>query len=310
MHDAQPRIPVLRTAVAAYGRGIGALFGGGALFRYFVYALLLGLAAFGVRIYLVFVYPWYRWSLPKHGVDIAVGAATFLIYAALMGAVAPFGVAVYRKLLLGEAPQEFYLVAMGGRRQRRFFLASIVVLAAVILATAAIPAAVYLLYGVNPLDAVNLTRAATARPLISWTIVATELFAYAVVALAAARSTFAFPAIAIDRPGASLLQSFAETRGATWRLFFVFVVIYLPPLTIYTIASNIILSIALRQGSGSAVPTNRAIAALYTSPPVVALYALMVVLLILIVAVTAAAAARCYEIKVGHRAQQLVDVFL
>jgi hypothetical protein len=36
----------------------------------------------------------------------------------------------------------------------------------------------------------------------------------------------------------------------------------------------------------------------------------MVVLLILIVAVTAAAAARCYEIKVGHRAQQLVDVFL
>src|SRR5262245_50945817 len=233
MQDEQPRIPIFRTAVGAYGRGIGALLGDGALFRYFAYALLLCAAAFAVRISLVFLYPWYKWSLPPHGVEIALTVASLLVYTLMMAAIAPFGVALYRKLLLGEAPPDFYLAAIGGRRQRRFFLASVAILAAILLAILAAPAAAYLLYVVNPLDAASLTRATVTRPGVALVLLATELIAYLVVALAAARSTFAFPAIALDRPGASLLRSFDETRGATWRLFFVFVLVFLPPLAIY-----------------------------------------------------------------------------
>src|SRR5262245_33353510 len=152
MQDEQPRIPIFRTAVGAYGRGIGALLGDGALFRYFAYALLLCAATFAVRVYLVSFYPWYKWSLPAHGVEIAASVASLLIYTLMMAAIAPFGVALYRKLLLGEAPRDFYLPAICGRRQRRFFLASIAVLAAALLAIQAMPAVVYLLYGINPLD--------------------------------------------------------------------------------------------------------------------------------------------------------------
>jgi hypothetical protein len=304
MNEAQARIPIFRTVASAYGRGIGALLGDGALFRYFVYASLLGIAAFAARVSLIWFLPWHRVALPAGAAEIISAVVPLVVFTALMRGIAPFAVAVHRKILLGEAPRDSYLMAMRGRRERRFFLASFVVLPTIVLAILTVPMAMYLIYGVNPLSIGYLTRALAARPALGREIGAAEVLAHAIVGLAAVRSAFAFPAIAIDRPDASLRQSFAETRGTTGRLFAVFLLMYVPPVTIYAVANHIIIAMVVRETRGGG-----SIVAAYLAPPFIAVYAALVVLMISMVAVTAAAAARCYEIRVGPGAQRVADVF-
>ena len=297
--EAPPRIPIWRTAATAYRQGIGALILDRALFRYFVYSSLAGFAVFAVRIYLVAIFPWYSLPMPAGTVEIAISALTLLVYVALTFAVSPYGVAVHRKLLLGESPHGSYLRALGRRREKQFFLVSVAVMVIAFVTLLAPLATTLFLYGARSID--FIARAENAKAALVISLVA--LLACMTACLATARCAFAFPAIAVDQPGASVRQSLAETRGTTWRLFFLFVLIYVPPLVIYVAASDIAFFSVLQAHAGTPP------AGMYFSSPFIFVYVLMVIVMMLMVSVTAAATSRAYEIRVDRGASGIADVF-
>src|SRR5215470_2514143 len=220
MSGAYPTIPVWRTVLAAYRLGIGAVFSSGALFRYFIYASLLSLAIFALQLYQA------AWRLATMAqpqttgtVVLSVGVST-LLYLGYGAAVCPFAAAVHRRILLGETPQGFYAAARG--MQLRFFWATTAVSALFFLGPLVSDLVVYLTFGLNALDPLEMSRAYQARPWLVGVVLSLSLLTYLAAGLIASRFTFAFPTIAIERADASLRHSLIETRGSAWRLFLIF----------------------------------------------------------------------------------------
>jgi hypothetical protein len=303
-----PTIPIWRTVVAGYRLGIGVLFSDGALFRYFVYASLLSLPVVNFQTYhmpalLAAAQP------QTPGVTLLRIATGMLLYLGYAVAVYPFAVAVHRKILLGETPRGYYAAAAMRRTQRRFLLATVAVYALFFVAPFVSNLAVYLLYGLNPFDPLEVSRGYAANPTMAAVIPPLSLLSYVGATLIAARFAFAFPSIAIGAPDASLRQSLAETRGSTWRLFFIFLFAFVPPFAVfvalYLVASAVFV---INHPELVSAPDKMATAMMY-SAPFLAIYAAMFIIMTMMIAVAAAAAARAYEIRINRGMTGVAEVF-
>ena len=309
MIDRHPTIPIWRTVVAAYRLGIGALFRDGALFRYFIYASLISLVVLSLNFYQVASRLASMAEPQTPGMVLQSIAVGMLLYVAYAAAVCPYAVAVHRKILLGETPRDYYAAAVMRRTQLRFLLATIAVYAVFFVAPFVNNLSVYLIYGLNPFDAPAISRAYTTRPTIAAVVGILSLLSYVGAALISARLAFAFPSIAIETPNASLRRSLAETRGSTWRLFFIFLLTFALPFTIFIIlyaAASVVFLINHPELVRS--PNMMASAMLY-SPPFLAIFATMFIISMAMIAVTAAAAARAYEIRVDRGMTGVAEVF-
>jgi hypothetical protein len=297
MSDVHGKIPIWRTVVAAYRLGIGAVFSNGALFRYFIYASLLSLVILALQFFLTASRLAAMTQPQAPGTTVLSIAASMLLYVAYAAALCPFAAAVHRRILLGETPRGYYAAAW--RTQRQFLLATIAVYALFFLAPLVSNLAAYLIFGLNPLDPLEMSRAYQARPGLAAVMLLLSFVTYLVAGLIATRFTFAFPSIAIERPGASLRHAFAETRGSTGRLFLIFLITFAVPFAILIILyAGAAVIFAISHPELLRAPERMGSAMLYSTPVLVA-YALMFVLTMIMVAVTAAAAARAYEIRVG-----------
>lgn len=309
MNDVHPTIPIWRTVVTAYRHGVGALFRDGALFRYFIYASLLSLVIFGLHIYRtgLRLSPARDESTPAEWIgSIVVGMLLYLGYAA---AISPFAVAMHRKFLLGETPREFYLGAVIKRGQARFLLATIAVYGIFFVAAFASHPVIFLVYGLSLFDAAAVTRAYAAQPTIALVVSVLTWMSYAAAALIATRFTFAFPAIATEASGASLRRSFADTRGSTWRLSFIFILIFALPFVSFMIASGIASFIFVANHPELAQSPDALATTMMYSPPFLTIYAAMFVIMMVMVSVTAVAAAQAYEIRVNRGLSGVAEVF-
>ena len=309
MNDPHPTIPIWRTVAAAYRLGIGALFGDGALFRYFVYASLLSLAVVGLQLYHVASRLAAVAQSPTLGTTLLSIATGMLLYVGYAAASCPFAAAVHRKILLGETPRGYYAAAATRAMQLRFLLATIAVYALFFVAPLVSNLALYLIFGLNPFDPLEVSRGYAAQPIIAVVVLPLSLLSYVLAALIAARFTFAFPGIAIERPDASLRRSFAETRGSTWRLFFIFLFTFALPFAIffilYVVASIVFV---ISHPDLLSAPERMGTAMVYSAPFLV-VYAAMFIIMMLMTAVMAAAAARAYEIRVEGGMTGVAEVF-
>ncbi len=309
MNDPHPTIPIWRTAVAAYRLGLGALFRDGALFRYFVYASLLSLAVLSLQFYHIASNLAAMTQPQTAGAILLHIATSILLYVGYAVAVCPFAVAVHRKVLLGERPRDYYAAAAMRRTQLRFLLATLAVYAVFFVAPFANNLAIYLIYGLNPFDGLEISRAYAANPAIGVITLLMSLLSYVGAALIAARFTFAFPAIAIETPGASLRRSLAETRGATWRLFFIFLLTLALPFAVFVILYAVAsITFVMNHPEVLRAPESMATTMVYSTPFLV-LYAIMFMMMMMMTAVMAAAAARSYQIRVDRGMTGVADVF-
>lgn len=232
-----------------------------------------------------------------------------LLYVGYAVACCPFASAVHRRILLGEAPSGYYAAAVAQRTQRRFLLATIAVYALFFAAPFLNDLAVYVIFGLNPFDPLEVSRGYAAQPIIAAVVLAVSLLSYLLAALIATRFTFAFPGIAIERPQASLRGSFAETHGSTWRLFFVFLLTYAVPFVLMA-GLYVGMSVIFVVNHPELVkdPEQIGDAMLYSTPFVV-VYAFAFIIMMAMIAVTAAAAARAYEIRVDLGLTGVAEVF-
>jgi len=144
-------------------------------------------------------------SLPKDtNAPILLGfvsglASTFLL--------TPYFIAIHRFIVLGEGGAGYALTARALRFQLYFTC-----WAAFSTATAA---PLFVMRGSSPTLLFGL--------IAIWLIV---------VMLAGLRLMILFPAIAVDAPGASVTNAFADTRGKTWRIFVIALLAALPVMMI------------------------------------------------------------------------------
>jgi len=225
-------------------------------------------------------------------------------------AICPFAAAMHRKILLGETPRGYYATAATRAMQLRFLSATIAVYALFFVAPLLRDLALYWIFGLNPFDPLEVSRGYAANPAIAAVILPLSLLSYFIAALIATRFTFAFPGIAIERPDASLRRSFAETRGSTWRLFFIFLFTFALPFAIFIIlyvAASIVFVIS--HPDLLSAPERMGAAVAYSSAPFLVVYAAMFIIMMVMTAVTAAAAARTYEIRVNRGMTGVAEVF-
>jgi hypothetical protein len=308
MNDPSLKLPIWQTAISGYGDGIGALFRDGRLFRYFIYASALTLILIGGQLYVSLGDAWM--SEPK----TPAAQMTNLLFSLLVSvayaiAVSPLTVALHRKLLLGEAPNELYLAAMFRGNHLRVAVATMAVYGLFFIADLSTYPIIYLVYGVNPLDAAALAVAYAAQPTIALVVMLLTFGASLLAALISARFAFAFPAIATDAPGASLGTSFATTRGSTWRLFFVFLLIVFFLFVAFVIAVGVA-SVLFVIGNPQAVgDPDRVGEMMMLSPPFLVVYAIAFILMMAGIVAIGAAAARAYEIRVNRGMTGVAEVF-
>ncbi|MGE0117322.1 MAG: hypothetical protein AB7S71_03925 [Dongiaceae bacterium] len=295
-----PEVPIWRTVAAGYRAGISVLVRDGALFRYFIYASVLSLPIVGIQ------YVVEQAATPT--MQVLKPLFSLLTYVAYAMALSPLTAAIHRKLLLGESPRQLYFAAMFRTTELRLAVATIAVSALFLTAELMAYPLVYLLYGVSPFDAAGLAQAYEAQPLIAMNLAAAMLIAYLVAGLAATRFAFAFPAIATQARGASLRQSYVETHGSTWRLFFIFLIIFLFPFLLF-IGAVAGTSAAFVIGNPEVMRTPEAGETMERSLPFLVLYAIMFLAMMAMVAVTAAAAARAYEIRINRGMSGVAEVF-
>ncbi len=308
MNGVHPELPIWRTVVAGHRDGIGALFRDGKLFRYFVYASALNLILLGGQLYIgLGESPITESGSPAtHLSDLFFGLLISVAYAI---AISPLTVAVHRKLLLGEAPRDLYVAAMFQATQLRLALATMAVYALFFVAQLAIYPVIYLIYGVNPLKAADLASAFSAQPSMALVVMVTTWVGSAFAALISTRFAFAFPALSTRAPGASLRQSFAETRGSMWRLFFIFLIILALPFLAFVIAISVA-SILFFVQYPEAIQTPDSVGpAMMLSPTFLVMYAVAFVAMMAIIVVIGAAAARAYEIRVNRGMSGVAEVF-
>ena len=309
----QPVIPVWRTAKAAYRLGFGAVFGDFAMFRYFLYAGFLAFLVAAGHLYLAGLNMQIVAQPAVQPTDAATPllqlGADLLLDVVLAFALAPFGVAMQRKVLLQESPKGFYIRGAVAPPGRRFFLATLFVLAINQLITLTLVPVVYFLYGVNALNPAALTSAYRSNHAMMVTATLVTYASLLVAAVIMARCSLLFPTAAVDRPGPWFREAIREARGTTARLFWLFTLVCIPAV-IAVIVDALVASIAF------AVPrlvahTNpqQLRSEMIFSTPFLILYASMFVIAMLLMAVIAAGAARAYEIRVNYDMSRVAEVF-
>lgn len=306
MSQTHSTIPIWRTVVIAYRQGIGVVFRDRALFRYFIYASLLCLATYGANIYRARML--LSQSLSPGQILASTLAGLFLSFLFAV-AICPFAFAVYRKLMLDETPREPYLAAVVGRGQRPFLLAILAAYGVFVLAAFVSHPILYFVYGVNPFDPHALARVTSTQPAVAFVVGGLTLIADLVAALVCVRFSFAFPAIALGAPGASLRQSVDATAGSTWRLFFIFSTIFAIAFVIVVVAIAAAATVFALNHPELARAPEAGSAAMAFSTPFLILYAVMFLAAMILVAVTAAATAHAYEIRVNGGLTGVVEVF-
>jgi hypothetical protein len=232
-----------------------------------------------------------------------------LIAVAYAIAASPLTVALHRKLLLGEAPRGAYFAAMLRGAEARVAAAAMAVYGLFFVAQLSAYPLIYVAYGVNPLNAADLGVAYAVEPTIALIVVPLTWSASLLAGLMSTRLAFAFPGIAINAPGASLRQSYAETRGSAWRLFFIFLLILLLPFVAFVIAIGAA-SVSVIVGNPEAVgDPDRAAEMMMVSLPFLVAYAVGVVLMMAVVVAIGAAAARAYDVTVNRGLTGVAEVF-
>jgi hypothetical protein len=306
MNDESLKLPIWQTAISGYGDGISVLFRDGKLFRYFIYASALTLVLIGGQLYVSLGYAWTSQTPAAQMTNLIFSLLVSLGFAI---AVSPLTVALHRKLLLGDTPNEIYLAAMFRRNHVRVAVATMAVYGLFFLADLSTYPIIYVVYGVNPLNAADLAVAYAVRPTTALVVMLLTLGASLLAALISSRFAFVFPAIATSAPGASLRTSFAATRGSTWRLFFVFLLIVFFPFVAFVIAIGVA-SVVFVIGSPQAVgDPERVGEMMMLSPPFLVVYAIAFVLMMAGIVAIGAAAARAYEIKVNRGMTGVAEVF-
>jgi hypothetical protein len=119
----------------------------------------------------------------------------------------PLAIAVHRYVLLGEVARR-YDVDLGGQRFRRFFGWSL---------------AVTVMWA-GPLFLASMPREDDFSGMVAGLILALMVAGV----IFAVRTTILFPAIAVDAEGATVGNAFEDTKGRSWRVFFILVVTLIP----------------------------------------------------------------------------------
>jgi len=305
----RPKIPVWRTAYDAYRLGLGAVFSSGVMFRFFVYGSLLCLATLSGYFYIVG--DGQSDALVSIGSRRATAVVVITVTYLLLAAVAaPLGICIQRYIVLGEPPRKSYFHYAAMKRGRSYVFASLAV-STVFLATALVQ--MFADEAIFRINATTLDEAfETPRFTSAMMVLAFNLFTYGIAALLVVRFSFAFPAIACDRPGASLRQSMSETRGSLWRLFFVPLIVSIP----YGIVSSAVLVVASSFaaynyiGSEGFVPTPEELySILMSSSSFFAGLGIVFVGAMIIFIAIAAGAARAYQIRIERGLSGVAEVF-
>jgi hypothetical protein len=220
----RPKIPVFDTAYDAYHLGVSAAFSSAKMFRFFVYGSVLWVFAFGIKYYDSLLRSGEITDTRPIALDVFVGILLTLLISV---AQTPLGIALQRRILLGESPKGSYfgylLAPAGIRYALVVFLVHLMFLCASLFPTLlAIALTSYMAPDQNDFAAIiRVDDLATSVRLISLPL----LFAAAIGV--SVRLAFAFPDAAC-RASPWLRQSIADTKGATLRLFLVYVFVSLP----------------------------------------------------------------------------------
>ena len=301
----RPKIPVWRTAYDGYRLGIGAIFSSGIMFRYFVYGSLAIIVATGALFYIsVMTQSWLSSAAGGLERTLALAAmivSAYLAYAALAATQTPLGVVFQRHMLLDEPPRHPYFAYWATSYGRRFFWVSAAVYGFFFVAGLVHVPFILLFYGTDPFDQVAISTLFTTTPSALLAFVAVYVLSLLCASLLAARSSLAFPIAAAGRPGSAMRQSFAESRGAMWRLFFVFALIYVPAFVAYFIAIMIVTVTFVIQNPGlveaGADPFGAMNPGLFTSPAFIIGAIIALIAFTLSQVAMVAAAARAYQNK-------------
>ena len=313
----RPKIPAWRTAYDGYRLGLRAIFSSGAMFRYFVYGSVTIVIAMGALFYVSFATQgWLSNAAGGMERTLALGvtiASGYLGYAALAAAQTPLGVVFQRYILLREPPRHPYFAYWASSYGRRFLWASAAVYGYFLVASLIHVPFFLLFYGTDPFDQIAVSTLFASTPSAMAVLIAIYVSALLCASLLAARSSLAFPIAAADRPGSALRQSFAESRGTMWRLFFVFVLIYAPTFVAYFIALMIIMVTFVIQNPGMVDtvgdPFGAANPGLFTSPSFIIAVTIALIAFALSQVAMAAAAARAYQIRVERGLSGVAEIF-
>ena len=149
-------------------------------------------------------------------IGLGAGALSWFagaIYAIVQGfvllpllVVTPLAIPVHRFILLGET-NDNYAIDTQNPRFMRFFLISVALSAILTIPSLVSIALVFL------------------APILSGIVSALLGIIAAIISI---RTVILFPSIAVDAPGADWRNSMADTKGHSWRVFFIFLVTFLP----------------------------------------------------------------------------------
>jgi hypothetical protein len=145
--------------------------------------------------------------------------------------ITPYLIAVHRLIILGELTTNYQLTP-GEPRFRHFFGWSFIILAL----TFVVPSLLLLALQASLLSSFQL-------------IVGVVSVGVVVVPL---RAIILFPAVAVDAPGASWSRAMADTRGYTWRIYFIVVLATFPLVFVSDIVGILLRNLAT--GGPSGVP--------------------------------------------------------
>jgi hypothetical protein len=285
--------------------------------RYFVYGSVAVIAAIGAMFYVNFtMHDWLSGTAP--GLErtlmlcTSLGASC-LAYALVAAMQMPLGVVFQRHILLGEPPRHPYFAYWSSNYGRRVFWASVAIYGYFFGASLIHVPFFIAVYQTDPFDEVAVSTLFATTPSALAAFVGIYLLASFCASLLAARSSLAFPIAAADRPGSALRQSFAESRGAMWRLFFVFVLVYVPAFAAYVVALFIVIitfviqnPVLARMGVSPFPEMN---AGLLNSPAFIIAAIIALVAFTLSQVAMMAAAARAYQIRVERGLSGVADVF-
>lgn len=310
----RPKIPVWRTAYDGYRLGIGAIFSSGVMFRFFVYGFLSLLIVFGILMYANFRMSALLASTATGANQNLVIGSSFLlgmlVYAAIAAIQTPLGVVVQRYILLGDLPQLSYFGHLNGRNGLRFFRVSIAVYVYFFIGGSAYVPILYLVYHVSPFEPTGMAALLATTPSALAVMMMIFFISYLAASLLAARTTFAFPIAATDRPGPALRQGSAETRGTMWRLFFVFFLTFIPPALVYMVAATVAaISMVGQAPAATSRDLEAWLASLFLSPQFIVAAIVVWIAVMLSFVAMAAAAARAYQIRIERGMSGVAEIF-
>lgn len=308
----RPKIPVWRTAYDGYRLGIGAIFSSGAMFRFFVYGSVLSIAVLGAEGYFIF---WATMNLSERASDILAIVIAFVGYIAMTAVQTPLGIAIQRRILLGDIPSRSYVAYALDHRGRNYAFVLLLICGFYFLASLIEIPVSLLVYG-QPFASAEALEEDTTFAAYSTLMSLAWIVTIAVASLMSAKCAFMFPAVACDRPG-SWRQAYAETRGIVWALFVIFLVACLPVALLYAVifAAAFIASLSpmmAELGLGDGVSDSameQAMTAMLQSPAFIVACVIAGLGYMLSFVVTAAAAARAYQIRVERGLTGAAEVF-